>query len=51
MKIVQFTAEQRQQAENYATSIGYSDVQKMSDERLQRMMQDIADDCKKYGCD
>lgn len=45
------TEEEREQARAYATAIGYANVEDMSDERLQRLINSIADDCEKYGSD
>lgn len=45
------TEEEREQARAYATAIGYADADKWSDERLQRLINSIADDCEKYGSD
>lgn len=45
------TDEEREQARAYATAIGYANVEDMSDERLKRIMNSIADDCAKYGSD
>lgn len=47
----QMTDDERDQARGYAIACGYSNVEEMSDERLRRMMQSIADECEKYGCD
>lgn len=45
------TPQERKDAEDYALAIGFNDVENMSDDRLRRLMQSIADDCEKYGSD
>ena len=45
------TDDEREQARGYAIAMGYSNVDEMSDERLRDLMQSIADECAKYGCD
>lgn len=45
------TDDERDQARGYAIAMGYSNVEEMSDQRLRGLMQSIADECAKYGCD
>ena len=45
------TPEQRKDYEAYAIAMGYSDPKNMSDERLRGIMNYMANECAKYGCD
>jgi hypothetical protein len=47
------TKEKREQCEGYAIAMGYTPeaAKAMSDEKLERLMNSIAEECAKYGCD